>query len=136
MKTSYITVLFALLALSSCKKDEEETEPTPTPQPTVTIDIEEPTDTQMFSLNETVHIHVNIEANFDLHGYEAFIINESTTDTVWSTDAHDHAESFHIEGEWINNVVGHSDMLLKVIVEKDHDGNTVAAERHFHCHPM
>ncbi len=129
-------IIASVLSLSSCKKEKDEDNTNITPVQTLTIDIEEPSDMQMFMLNETVNVHVNIAANYDLHGYEALIINETSGDTVWTTDLHDHAQTYHIEGEWINNVSDHSDMLLKVIVEKDHDGNTQTEERHFHCHPM
>jgi hypothetical protein len=136
MKITYFILAMAVVSMVSCKKDKEEEDDTTTPAKTLTIEIEEPADMQTFALNETVHVHVMVEANYDLHGYEVLMINESSGDTVWSTDAHDHGQSYHIEGDWVNNVSDHSDMLLKVIVEKDHDGNTQVEERHFHCHPM
>lgn len=134
-------ITFILLAMvvgiTSCKKDKENDDITnPNPTPTATIAISEPEDMQMFDGGETVHIHAHISAPFDLHGYELFIINESSGDTVWTIDEHTHSMEIHIEETWVNDVTMHSDMVLQVKAIIDHDGNFTIAERHFHCHPM
>lgn len=136
---SFILAAFLAASFVSCKKDEEETkkdETILTPTPVAVITIHEPEEGHVFQLADTVHVDIHITADFDMHGYDAWIINESAGDTVWTSSLHDHGQSFEIHGEWINDVMDHSDMKLKVSAEIDHDGNTTEKEVHFHCHPM
>jgi hypothetical protein len=71
-----------------------------------------------------------------MHGYDAYILNETSGDTVWTSAVHDHGTPFHIDSLWVNDVTDHSDMLLHIEAEIDHDGNTTEKEVAFHCHPM
>jgi hypothetical protein len=127
--------LGTIFTLTSCKKDEEEATVV-TPTPTALITINEIEEGHTYEMDDTVHIDIDITADFEMHGYDAWLINETAGDTVWSADLHDHGTSFHIHDHWVNNVADHSDMKLKVSAEIDHDGNTTVKEVHFHCHPM
>ncbi|MFN8698428.1 MAG: hypothetical protein ACK500_06665 [Flavobacteriales bacterium] len=132
-----LALLSTAVVFSSCKKDEEQQEDTtPTPTPQAVITINDPLPNAMFSLNDEVHIDVDITASFEMHGYMVELINETSGEVVWTTDAHDHGNSFHIHDHWVNNVTDHSDMKLRVTAELDHDGATTVKEVHFHCHPM
>jgi hypothetical protein len=71
-----------------------------------------------------------------MHGYEVKIKNLSAGTVAFITDYHDHAASFTINEQWINNVTAHSDMRLVVKVEVDHNGTQVSDSLNFHCHPM
>jgi hypothetical protein len=136
---SIILATFIVGSFIACKKEDDDnntTTPTPTPTPVASITIHEPEEGQMFHLDDTVHVDIHITADFEMHGYEAWIINESAGDTVWTADVHDHGDSFEVHGEWIVDVTDHSDMKLKVSAEIDHDGNKTEKEVHFHCHPM
>jgi hypothetical protein len=123
------------ISLVSCKKDEKKEDETPA-IPRATITINNPASGAMFNLGATVDIDVDITAAVEMHGYEAYLINESAGDTVWSADAHVHGDSYEIIDQWVNNVADHSDMKLRIIAEMDHDGHTSTKEVHFHCHPM
>jgi hypothetical protein len=136
----FIALSVLSLLVVSCKKKDEETEETPspsTPQPVVTITINQPTEGTTIEFADTAFIDFSIEADVEMHGYEAYLINESTNDTVWEADSHSHANLYsYSDTWWINNVADHSDMQFKVIAEIDHDGNTREKTVHFHAHPF
>ena len=139
MKLNLIfSAILAAAIITSCKKKDEETNnttTTPTPTPVANIVINSPSEGAMFELDSVVTINVDITADFEMHGYDVYVINETAGDTVWTDGLHDHGESFHIDGTWTNNVTEHSDMMIKVVAEIDHDGNTTEKSLHFHCHP-
>lgn len=122
------------ISFVSCKKEDKNDETPAIPRATITIN--NPASGAMFNLGATVDIDVDITAAVEMHGYEAYLINESAGDTVWSSDAHVHGDSYEIIDQWVNNVADHSDMKLRIIAEMDHDGHTSTKEVHFHCHPM
>ncbi|MBX7052274.1 MAG: hypothetical protein K1X54_09585 [Flavobacteriales bacterium] len=131
-------VLMLAMAITSCKKKDEDTNnntTNPTPTPIANIVINSPAEGAMFALDSVVNILVDITADFEMHGYDVYVINETADDTVWTDGLHDHGEAFHIVGAWTNNVTEHSDMMIKVVAEIDHDGNTTEKSLHFHCHP-
>lgn len=131
-------VLAASFILISCKKDEENNNNGGggTPEPTATITISEPVTDSTYEYGEEVGVDIEIMADFDMHGYEVYMINLTADDTVWSSTDHDHSEGYIISGLWTNTVTEHSDMLLKVTATIDHDGATATDEVAFHCHPM
>lgn len=130
--------MFSFFILS-CKKDKEDVNDSSkngTPALTATINIAQPIAGNTYSLGEEVHIDVTVSADFDMHGYEAYLINLTSDDTVWSTHAHAHGTTYSIHDHWTNNVADHSDMKLKVISTLNHDGALAEKEVSFHCHPM
>jgi hypothetical protein len=138
-KSTILLSAFIVLLAVSCKKKDEDTQqtptPTPTPTPTATITINDPDEGTMYMLGQAVNIDVDITADFEMHGYDVYLINETADDTVWTDGVHDHGEAFSITSSWTNDVTMHSDMMLKVVAEIDHDGNTTEKSVHFHCHP-
>lgn len=132
-------VLASSIVLISCKKDEEDTKNnnnnTP-PALTANISVAAPVAGTTYESGDEVHIDVTVTADFDMHGYEAYLINLTADDTLWSVDAHDHGSTYTIHEHWTNNVTEHSDMKLKVIATLDHDGSLATKEVAFHCHPM
>ncbi|MEY3397962.1 MAG: hypothetical protein RL220_556 [Bacteroidota bacterium] len=126
----------ATITIASCQKNDDTVVEGVTPVPVTTIIIEEPVAGYTYMAGDTVHVHVQINSDIEMHGYEVLIINDSTSDTVWSVQEHDHAASYHIETEWINNVSDHSDMRVRVNAEVEHEMEVVSEEVHFHCHPM
>lgn len=133
----FSTIFFAagLILLNSCKKDESTEEEHVHPL-SANINILSPTAGVTVDLGMPVVLSATIGAGFDMHGYDAYLINVTADDTLWSVDAHDHGTNYTITGEWINSVTEHSDMKFKVIAILDHDGNTSSKEVEFHCHPM
>jgi hypothetical protein len=133
-------VLFVALALTACEKDEEVTTPAPQPEPerVVTITVDSPLENAMYSLGQEVHINVDIEANFELHGYAIRLVNTSNdNEVILEAGEHDHGTAFHYHEHWTNNVTMHSDLELQIEVARSHDHDDVEVKTvHFHCHPM
>ncbi|MBL7943709.1 MAG: hypothetical protein JNM00_13130 [Flavobacteriales bacterium] len=123
----------AAVVLVACKKDTEET---PMDSVTATIEIHEPVAGHVYEMGDTVFVEVHINANTEIHGYEAYLINETEADTVWSDQLEDHGTAFNFDGFWVNDVTDHSDMRFEVSAILDHDGNKTTKEVEFHCHPM
>jgi len=132
-------MLASSIILTSCKKDEEDNKTNDNNNPpalTANITVAEPVAGSTFAFGTEVHIEATVTADFDMHGYEAYLINLSADDTVWSVDAHAHGTTYSIHDHWTNDVTDHSDMKLKIIATLDHDGAKATKEVSFHCHPM
>lgn len=157
MRTIFILLLTSVMLVyaSSCRKKEGCTDPTalnydskakkddgsckyPTTPATQepNIHIHSPVEHAEYHLGDTVHIEIEISHNTELHGYELYLHNTTTHDSVLSMDLHAHQTSYSIDTFWVNNVSVMSDMMLEVIVFKDHSGNKKTATVHFHCHNM
>ncbi|MCX7649479.1 MAG: hypothetical protein N2050_02850 [Flavobacteriales bacterium] len=130
MKITHFSILpFAIALLSvGCKKKET--------LPKVTITVESPVPNAMFSGGDTVMIHAHITADKDIHGWALTISRVANNATVFDIHDHTHGRDYYIDTFWVNNVTMHSDMLLKLTAELDHDGNTESKTVNFHCHPM
>lgn len=90
----------------------------------------------MYGLGEAVQITAQATHFESMHGWELFLVNTTTGDTVHSADDHAHGTELNISSSWINDVDDHSDMKLTVVAEIDHSGSTIEKHVHFHCHPM
>ena len=121
--------LFSLVAFSSCKKDDE-------PQNSATIEISTPTEAQIFMGGATVPVKATMTGVEMLHGWKVEIRKVADNSVVFTAEAHEHAQSFTIDEAWVNNVTHHSDMVLEVFAQIDHDGAMQSKTVHFHCHPM
>lgn len=133
IRFSLFMAIAASFVMTSCKKDKEE-ETTPTVKATITV--ASPLTSTTYLLGDTVFVQATITCPSEMHGYDAYILNETSGDTVWTDAVHDHGDAFTIDGFWVNDVMDHSDMLLHIEAEIDHDGNTTEKEVAFHCHPM
>jgi hypothetical protein len=127
--------IFSLMIISliaSCKKNDGTT----TLEPTIAISINQPMADSTVDLGDTAHIDFSISSNIELHGYQAYLINLTANDTVWSAEEEHHSNVYIYKDDfWVNNVTDHSDMKFKVIAEIDHEGNQRTKEVAFHAHP-
>lgn len=131
--------LSVILALANCKKDDHDDhdhDTTETKQMNVVIN--NPTADQMFELNDVVTISGSITANFDMHGYEVKLFNESNSDSLmFESFKHGHGESLDFNESWTNTVFDSSDVRVEVSALGDHEGNLKETEIiHIHCHPI
>ena len=84
-----------------------------------------------------VFINGMISADTEMHGYELSITNTSNgNQQVYHKHAHEDASMYHIHDHWINDVSGHSDMVLTIKATMDHEGTEKVHTVMFHCHPM
>ncbi|MBO6515234.1 MAG: hypothetical protein JJ975_01615 [Bacteroidia bacterium] len=135
-KFKYLIALTLLLSvISSCKEDEE---PLPEPEtPVVMFNFADPAAGATYSAGDTVAINGMISFENDMHGYEISIINTSHSDTVvFNKHEHMDGKMFHIHEHWVNNVMHHSNMQLKIEALTDHAGTRETKTINFHCHPM
>lgn len=147
----YTSILLVLLVVGfvSCKKegctDEGASNYNPDAKkddgscvfPEVEISFTSPEAHTTYGLNDTVHIHGSVSYVEEMHGYHLQLVNTSVNDTVvYEIHNHDHMSAYSIHGMWVNNVTTHSDMELRITVEKSHDGESVTHVVPFHCHPM
>ena len=147
------TLALSMVFNTSCKKvegctditainyDSEATEDDGTceyePEITAKITIDSPESGTTYMGGDTINMHVMIETQGEIHGYEVHLTNVSTGEEVLTYEAHEHDQSMiHYSESWVNNVSGHSDMSLVVTVLIDHDGNEVSESVNFHCHPI
>lgn len=65
-----------------------------------------------FALGESVIMQARLEWEGSLHGWDLFLVNTTTGDTVFTADLHDHREELRMEEVWVNTVTELSDMQL------------------------
>ncbi|MCB0735694.1 MAG: hypothetical protein H6608_09540 [Flavobacteriales bacterium] len=131
-KTSILALAIGILFISSCKKDET---PTPTDEATTTITITSPEMHHTYMFGDTVVIHGMITSASELHGYEIELKNVSQDTVVLFKEEHAHSTEEHFDAMWVNDVTGHSDMLLTIRAIIDHEGTSESKTASFHCHP-
>lgn len=121
--------IYSLTALTSCKKDEE-------PQNEAIIEIASPSAGQIFMGGATVPVKAILTGVEILHGWKVEIRKVADDSVVFTAESHEHAQTFSIDEAWTNNVTEHSDMVVEVFAQLDHDGTMQSQTVHFHCHPM
>lgn len=133
--------LSVIVALMSCKKDDHDDhdhDHDEVEDKVMTVTINSPSESQIFALNDVVTVSGSIIANFDLHGYEVKLFNESNSDSLmFESFTHGHSESLNFSETWTNTVSGHSDVRIEVSALADHEGNEKETGIvRIHCHPM
>ncbi len=122
-------LMFAVMALSSCHKHED------TAAGEVTIEIKSPREGQQFHQSEQVAIDAIISSKETLHGWAVEIRRKSDGTVLFAKDDHDHKRSYTISLTWQNNLTEHTDLILEVFAQIDHDGKKVSKKVAFHAHP-
>ncbi len=101
----------------------------------VTIEIISPREGQQFHSGEQVPIRANITSSATLHGWAIEIRKKSDGQVLFVEDAHDHKKSFTLEKSWKNTMTEHTDLILEVFAQIDHDGKKTSRRVTFHAHP-
>ncbi|HEY8403709.1 MAG TPA: hypothetical protein VIK71_03775 [Flavobacteriales bacterium] len=133
-KSIIISTLFTLatVVLVSCKKDEKE-ESSSKPVLSANIHISQPLPDAIIPADSVVYMSATITADFEMHGYHAWLINTTLNDTVWSVHPHTHGSTMVLSDQWVNQVTEDSDMLFKITAALDHDGTTATKSVAFKC---
>jgi len=132
----YLVHLLPIIALSSlalfnaCAKDDHGH------GNEATIIIASPTEGQMFHGGENVPIKATLTGTETLHGWKVEIRNKLDGTVLFATDAHEHALTLSIDDVWTNNLTEHTDLVLEVFAQLDHDGTLLSKTVNFHAHPM
>jgi hypothetical protein len=111
-------IAFGIIALTifSCKKEEEA-------EVTATITISAPAANDTIPFGQAVHLTGTVTGSAEMHGYTVTFTNLTTGNPVFSKVYDLHSASYSIDETWTNNVSDTSTVQLKIVIEKDHDGN-------------
>ncbi len=111
-------IAFGIIALTifSCKKEEEA-------EVTATITISTPAANDTIPFGQAVHLTGTVTGSAEMHGYTVTFTNLTSGNPVFSKVYDLHSASYSIDETWTNNVSDTSTVQLKIVVEKDHDGN-------------
>lgn len=125
----FIVIVLYGSMLSSCRKEDdkktiEETEA----ENVVTIQLNTNATSDTIAFGEELHITGTVLGTQEMHGYELVLKNMMTDSVLFKTSEHDHATSYTIHGHWMNNLQNTSGLHITLVVEKDHDGNTLTKE--------
>lgn len=121
-------VVPALLSLNACKKEEDHGNE-------ATIDILSPQEGQMFHQGEAVPIKAKLTGKETLHGWEIEIRKKSDGTVLFQKSAHVHDLTLTVDESWTNDVTEHTDLVLEVFAQLDHDGTKTSKSVNFHAHP-
>ncbi len=122
--------LFSLVALNACKKDEDHH------TNEATIEISSPTEGQMVMPGAILPIKATLTGHESLHGWKVELRKKSDNTVLFTADAHDHDLVLTIDEEWTNNVTEHTELVLEVFAQLDHDGAMTSKTVNLHAHPM
>src|SRR5688572_21795579 len=130
------SALFLMLSLVtfSCKESEETEIPHPLNEATITI--LSPTEHEIVTAADSVHITGNITGKQTIHGYHLTIRKKSDNTELFTKKIHVHSTQIEINQKWAidKNLIA-SDMLeLEVTAILDHDNHTANKKVSFHCH--
>lgn len=121
-------VVPALLSLNACKKEEDHGNE-------ATIDILSPQEGQMFHQGEAVPIKAKLTGKETLHGWEIEIRKKSDGTVLFQKSVHVHDLTLTVDETWTNDVTEHTDLVLEVFAQLDHDGTKTSKSVNFHAHP-
>jgi hypothetical protein len=113
-------IVFLIASLSlivSCKKKVEET------PVTASISISSISENDTVLPSEALHLTGTIAGSAEMHGYTVTFTNLTTGNPVFSKVYDLHSANYSVDETWTNNVSDTSTVQLKIVVEKDHDGN-------------
>lgn len=114
--------LIIVIVLTNCKKEVSD-DSTSDETKQITVVINTPIAEQVYNFNNVVTVSGSITANFDMHGYEIKLYNESNSDSLmFESFTHGHGESMNFSKTWTNNVSDHSDVRVEVSALSDHEG--------------
>jgi hypothetical protein len=113
-------IVFLIASLSlivSCKKKIEEA------PVTANISISSISENDTILPSDALHLSGTITGSAEMHGYTVTFTNLTTGNPVFSKVYDLHSASYTLDETWTNNVSDTSTVQLKIVVEKDHDGN-------------
>jgi hypothetical protein len=123
--------MIVLTGIMSCKKTKHHDDPQPD---AVNINIITPQPAQEYEVGDTVKMDIQITASAPLHGYELHVTRLADTTEIFTVDEDMHSQDIHVQKFFVNDGSKHSDMILEVIANIDHDGNKASKKVQFHCH--
>lgn len=121
MRISYLAGVLFLSAICGCQKKEDPK----AEQPTATINITSPQAGQEVKAGTELAIQAQIKGDVTLHGYDVFIVDKQSMDTVFKTDSHTHAKELQVNEVWTNTLSKTTDLEVYIKTEINHEGASV-----------
>lgn len=120
-RISYLAGILLLSLFCSCKKKEQAA----AEQPTATIIITSPQPGQEIKAGADLMIQAQIKGDVNLHGYEVFIVDKQSLDTVFEMDNHTHAKELQVNEVWSDTLSQAADLEVYIKTEINHEGASV-----------
>jgi hypothetical protein len=121
--------LIGLVSMNACKKDDNHANE-------ATIDISSPTEGQMVMAGGILAIKATLTGHESLHGWKVELRKKADNTVLFMVENHDHQQVLTIDETWTNNVTEHTDLVLEVFAQLDHDGTFSSKTVNLHAHPM
>lgn len=126
-----IIIFIGSITLFACQKKETKT----IDLNNLKFNISKPAEAAVYQKGDSVFIKANASYTEQLHGYSLQISNKSTQEVYFDIDEHLHDSQFNIDTFWVDSLSKQADLLLKLRVEIDHEGNEDSKELNFYTIP-
>ena len=126
-----IIIVLSSITLFACQKKETKT----IDLNNLKFNISKPAEAAVYQKGDSVFIKANASYTEQLHGYSLQISNKSTQEVYFDIDKHLHDAQFNIDTFWVDSLSKQADLLLKLRVEIDHEGNEDSKELNFYTIP-
>ncbi|MBK6929636.1 MAG: hypothetical protein IPH12_01790 [Saprospirales bacterium] len=120
-------LLAGLASVNACKKDGSIN--------SATIEILSPTAGQMFNAGEEAPIKATLTGKEQLHGWKVELRKKTDGTLLFTKEMHTHDLILVIDETWTNTLTEHTDLVLEVFAQIDHDGTLTSKTVEFHAHP-
>ena len=123
-----VLALTTLTVFNGCTSQEQSTNE-------ASFDIISPTQDQMFHPGEAVPIKATLTGKEPLHGWSVEIRKKADGTVLFAKSLHTHGPTLGIDESWTNDLADHTDLVLEVFAQLDHDGTLASKTVDFHAHP-
>ena len=121
-------MMIAVLVFAGCNKQKNDV-----PAENIVITITEPTVGDTIASYNNLHCEGTITADGEMKGYSIVYIDQSTNDVLFEKSYSTEAEAYNIHEHWLNNVTTTTQVIVRVIANKDNNGNTETKELTVTC---
>jgi len=125
--TSILVIIFSV-SIYGCNKESKEA-----PAENIVITFSEPTSGDTIASYNSLHSEGTISSDGDMKGYSIVYVDASTNDVLFESTYDTEAEAYNFHEHWLNNVSTTTQVIVRVIAKKDHDGNTETKELTVTC---
>jgi hypothetical protein len=125
---SLILVLITLIVSAGCNKSSNDA-----PAENIVITITEPVIGDSIASYNNLHCEGTITAEGEMKGYSIVYIDQSTDDVLFEKSYSTEAEAYNFHEHWLNNVATTTQVIVRVIANKDNNGNTETKELTVTC---
>ncbi|NVK63725.1 MAG: hypothetical protein HWE22_04020 [Flavobacteriales bacterium] len=123
-----ILALAPLVGVFGCNKESKQA-----PAENIVITFTEPTSGDTIASYNSLHSEGTISSDGNMKGYSIVYIDEATNDILFESSYDTETDAYNFHEHWLNNVSTTTQVIVRVIAKKDHDGNTETKEMTVTC---